>query len=144
MARSSPTKIPRAGHVATYGNEAFHFFTPVGMGVLGALFGVVAVSGAALVLHSSGVPNSTVDSVAATTGQGETEPAVPSDQPAPASPTNETPATDLPEATEPPPSIEAESSTDRPEDRATAATGNEADTDPGEDNGDENPADEAS
>ncbi len=144
MARSSPPEVPRAGHVATYGLETVQFVAPVSLGILVALFGIVAVSGAALVLHSSGVANSTVDSVPAATAQAGAEPEVQSVQSPPFAPTDEAPASDLPEATEPPPSIEAESSTDRPEDRATAATGNEADTDPGEDKGDENPADEAS
>ncbi len=97
MARSSPPELPRTGHVATYGLETVQFFAPVSLGILGALFGVVAVSGAALVLNSSGVPNSTVDSVPAATAQGVAEPDVPSDQSPPASPTNETPATDIPE-----------------------------------------------
>lgn len=96
MARSSPPELPRAGHVATYGLETVQFFAPVSLGILGALFGVVAVSGAALVLHSSGVANSTVDSVPGATAQGVAEPDVPSDQPAPTSP-----ATDIPEVTEP-------------------------------------------
>ncbi|MDA0660776.1 MAG: hypothetical protein O3C60_18375 [Planctomycetota bacterium] len=100
MARSSPPELPRAGQVAAYGLETFQFFAPVSLGILGALFGVVAVSGAALVVHSSGLANPKVDSVAATTAQGVAEPDVPSDQPAPTSPINETPATDIPEVAE--------------------------------------------
>jgi hypothetical protein len=144
MARSPQPGLPRAGYVATYGSEAFHFFTPVGLGVLGALFGVVAVSGAALVIPTSGLADPKVESVAATTAQRVAEPDSQSDQSAPALPTNETPATDLPEATEPATSIEAESSTDLPEGTPTGAPENEAASGPGEDKGAENPLDEAS
>jgi hypothetical protein len=100
MGRSSPPELPHTGHVATFGIEVFQFFAPVSLGILGALFGVVAVSGGALVMHSSGLATTKVDGVAATTAQRVAEPEVPSDQSPPASPTNGAPATDIPEVAE--------------------------------------------
>ena len=97
MARSSPPELPCAGHVATYGLETVQFFAPVSLGILGALFGVVAVSGTALVLNSSGLAAPKVDILPVATAQGVAEPNVPGDQPAPASPTNGMSATDSPE-----------------------------------------------
>jgi hypothetical protein len=100
MARISPPPLSNPVAAASYSIGTVQFFATVSLAILGALFGVVAVSGAALVIQTSGLAEPKVDSVAATTAQGAREPDVPSNQPAPASPTNETPATDIPEVAE--------------------------------------------
>jgi hypothetical protein len=100
MARISPPPLLHSAATASHSIVAVQFVIPVSLGILGALFGVVAVSGAALVIQSSRHAASKVDIVPVATAQGAREPDVPNDQPAPASPTNETPATDTREAAE--------------------------------------------
>jgi len=101
MARSSPPKLPTTEHAAPYKVETFRFLSPVGLGILVGLFGVVAVSGAALVLQSSpDVANTAGDGVATASAQDTTESDVPNDQPDPTSQDDETPTADKPAVTE--------------------------------------------
>jgi hypothetical protein len=121
MAGSSPPRLPITGPVAADAISTFPFFTPVGLGIAAALFGVVSVSGAALVVNSVATSNSTVD-VAPTadvapspTAREVAGPEIPGTQTGPASIPDETLANDIAEATEPPSSAEAASSTDFPD-----------------------------
>ena len=89
MAQISPPPLSSSVAAATYSIGATHFCASVCLGIMVALFGVVAVSGTALVIQFSGTCNLTADvvsvpdAVPAFTVLDVAEPDVPSAQPSP-------------------------------------------------------------
>jgi hypothetical protein len=89
MAQISRLLLSNPVAAVMYSIGTAHLFASVCVGIMGVLFGVVAVSGTALVIHSSGISNSSVDGFAvanvvlAPTKVDVAEPEVPSTQRSP-------------------------------------------------------------